>query len=48
MTCHGVHSGQRLDYCFPSTPLLPRLRAAWIDEEAIDSDHQPVWIELDL
>ena len=39
---------QRIDYCFVSTPLLPRLRAAWIDGDAAGSDHQPVWTELDL
>jgi len=30
------------DYGFPSTPLLPRLRAARIDEAATGSDHQSV------
>jgi endonuclease/exonuclease/phosphatase family metal-dependent hydrolase len=48
VTCHGVHAGQRIDYCFLSTPLLPRLRSCWIDEGAAGSDHQPVWTELDL
>ncbi len=47
-TCHGLHAGQRIDYCFLSTPLLPRLRRCWIDEDAAGSDHQPVWTELDL
>jgi endonuclease/exonuclease/phosphatase family metal-dependent hydrolase len=48
VTCHGVHAGQRIDYCFLSTPLLPRLRASWIDDDAAGSDHQPIWTELDL
>jgi endonuclease/exonuclease/phosphatase family metal-dependent hydrolase len=48
VTCHGVHAGQRIDYCFVSTPLLPRLRGCWIDDAAAGSDHQPVWTELDL
>jgi endonuclease/exonuclease/phosphatase family metal-dependent hydrolase len=39
---------QRIDYCFLSTPLLPRLRACRIDGDAAGSDHQPVWTELDL
>lgn len=38
----------RIDYCFVSTPLLPRLRACRIDGDAAGSDHQPVWTELDL
>ena len=33
------------DYGFPSTPLLPRLRAAWIDEAATGSDHQHVCLD---
>ena len=44
----GASPDQRIDYCFVSTPLLPRLRACWIDDEAAGSDHQPVWTELDL
>ncbi len=37
----------RLDYCFVSTALAPRLRGASIDGDACGSDHQPIWIELD-
>jgi endonuclease/exonuclease/phosphatase family metal-dependent hydrolase len=48
VTCHSGLAPMRIDYCFLSTPLLPRLRASWIDEKAAGSDHQPVWIELDL
>jgi endonuclease/exonuclease/phosphatase family metal-dependent hydrolase len=48
ITCHGVHNGQRIDYCFVSTALLPRLRRCWIDDESAGSDHQPVWTDLDL
>ena len=50
ITCpaSGASPDQRIDYCFVSTPLLPRLRACWIDDEAAGSDHQPVWTELDL
>jgi endonuclease/exonuclease/phosphatase family metal-dependent hydrolase len=46
----GVTCGptQRIDYCFLSTPLLPRLRSCWIDGATAGSDHQPVWTELDL
>jgi len=38
----------RLDYCFVSTTLAPRLRAVRIDAAACGSDHQPVWVEFDL
>jgi exonuclease III len=38
----------RIDYCFLSTPLLPRLRSRSIDGGAVGSDHQPVWTKLDL
>jgi len=38
----------RLDYCFVSSALAPRVRGARIDAAARGSDHQPIWIELDL
>lgn len=44
----GVTGGVRLDYCFVSTALAPRVRTARIDSEADGSDHQPVWVEIDL
>lgn len=37
----------RLDYCFVSAGLAPRVRKSWIDGEAKGSDHLPVWVELD-
>jgi endonuclease/exonuclease/phosphatase family metal-dependent hydrolase len=39
---------KRIDYCFVSPALAERVTAAWIDEEAQGSDHQPVWAELEL
>jgi endonuclease/exonuclease/phosphatase family metal-dependent hydrolase len=50
VTCPRTDSGRdlRIDYCFVSTPLLPRLRGCWIDQKAAGSDHQPVWTELSL
>jgi len=39
---------KRIDYCFVSTALAPRIRRAWIDGEAAGSDHQPIWTEIDL
>ena len=38
--------GGRLDYVFVSPSLAPHVKRAWIDNDAIGSDHQPVWIEL--
>jgi len=38
----------RLDYCFISTRLRNTIKSVRIDNDALGSDHQPVWIELDL
>ncbi len=38
----------RLDYCFVSAALAGRITAAGIDTEAAGSDHQPIWVEIDL
>jgi endonuclease/exonuclease/phosphatase family metal-dependent hydrolase len=38
----------RIDHCFVSIELVPRVKRAWIDNEANGSDHQPVWTEIDL
>ena len=37
-----------LDYCFVSAGLADRVRASHIDMAAEGSDHQPVWVEIDL
>jgi endonuclease/exonuclease/phosphatase family metal-dependent hydrolase len=42
----GYSQGYRIDYCFVTAGLLPRLSSCWIDGDAPGSDHQPVWIEL--
>jgi endonuclease/exonuclease/phosphatase family metal-dependent hydrolase len=42
----GYARGYRIDYAFLTLGLAPRLKSAWIDNEAAGSDHQPVWIEL--
>jgi endonuclease/exonuclease/phosphatase family metal-dependent hydrolase len=44
----GTERSQRLDHCFVSLDLVSAVKAAWIDNSAIGSDHQPVWAELDL
>lgn len=36
----------RIDHCFVSPALAPRLRRAWIDQTAIGSDHWPMFVEL--
>jgi endonuclease/exonuclease/phosphatase family metal-dependent hydrolase len=38
----------RLDYCFVSASLSGAVSAARIDTEAAGSDHQPLWVEIDL
>ena len=38
----------RLDYCFASAGLKERIRSVEVDADAVGSDHQPVWIEIDL
>ena len=38
----------RLDYVFVSAALAERIRDARVDTQAQGSDHQPVWVELDV
>lgn len=38
----------RIDYGFVSAKIADHVRAAWIDNEAQGSDHQPFWFELNL
>ena len=38
----------RLDYCFVSAGLKDRIRTIHVDSDASGSDHQPVWVEIDL
>ena len=38
----------RLDYCFVSAGLKECIRTARVDADAGGSDHQPVWIEIDI
>jgi len=38
----------RLDYFFVSSPLQTAIRDCRIDHDAQGSDHQPVWMEIDL
>jgi len=43
-----IPSGQRIDYCFLTSALAPGVRACWVDMDANGSDHQPLWVEIDL
>jgi len=38
----------RLDYGFVSAGLATKVSRAWIDDEALGSDHQPAWFELSI
>ena len=39
---------RRLDYCFVSAGLAERVRSARVDMAAQGSDHQPLWVEMEL
>jgi endonuclease/exonuclease/phosphatase family metal-dependent hydrolase len=41
-------SARRIDYGFVSAGLAERLVAVRVDRDAVGSDHQPLWIEIDL
>lgn len=38
----------RFDYCFVTSDYLPAVQSMWIDETAVGSDHQPIFVTLDL
>ena len=38
----------RLDYCFVSTSLRQQIKSCRVDDQATGSDHQPVWVEIDI
>jgi endonuclease/exonuclease/phosphatase family metal-dependent hydrolase len=43
-----ISSGQRIDFCFVSPSLARRVRSCRVDNDAVGSDHQPVWVEADF
>ncbi len=45
---HSKRVSKRIDYCFVNAGLWHHVKDAWIDQEAIASDHLPVWTEFDL
>ena len=44
----GAFPDMRLDYCFVSAALADRVRSAHVDMAAEGSDHQPVWVDMEL
>ncbi len=45
---NDTNHDMRLDYVYVSADLAGRVCAARIDDDAQGSDHQPVWVELEL
>ncbi|MBO6540058.1 MAG: endonuclease/exonuclease/phosphatase family protein [Rhizobiaceae bacterium] len=37
---------KRIDYAFASPDLAPRLKSSRVDQAAVGSDHQPLWVEF--
>jgi endonuclease/exonuclease/phosphatase family metal-dependent hydrolase len=44
----ATRNGERIDYCFVSSALASRVRSCHVDVDALGSDHQPVWVEMEL
>jgi endonuclease/exonuclease/phosphatase family metal-dependent hydrolase len=40
-----ISSGQRIDFCFVSSALARRVQSCRVDDDAVGSDHQPLWVE---
>lgn len=41
------HAPERVDYCLVTPDLRPALRKAWVSQEAVGSDHQPLFVDVD-
>ena len=39
---------RRLDYCFVGAPIADRVRSVGVDNDAVASDHHPVFVDIDL
>ena len=39
---------QRLDYILLTNDLVENLRSTWVDQNALGSDHKPVWAKIDI
>jgi endonuclease/exonuclease/phosphatase family metal-dependent hydrolase len=42
-----IRRDRRLDYAFATPGLGARVRNAWVDREAVGSDHFPYWVEVE-
>jgi endonuclease/exonuclease/phosphatase family metal-dependent hydrolase len=43
-----IGEGKRIDFCFVTASLAARVRGCRVDSQAAGSDHQPLWVEMDL
>ena len=44
----GQLQKRQLDHCFVGSMLAPRVRSVWVDNDEGASDHDPIWIDIDL
>lgn len=46
---HGFNTcPRRLDYTFMTNELIDNLNSIWVDQDAVGSDHKPVWTEVEI
>ena len=43
-----ISRGRRIDFCFASPALASLVVSCRVDADAVGSDHQPLWVEMDL
>lgn len=43
-----IGPGGRIDFCFVSSALREHIRACHVDTAAVGSDHQPLWIDIEV
>ncbi len=43
-----IGSGGRIDFCFVSSALFEHIRSCRVDAAAVGSDHQPLWVDIDV
>jgi endonuclease/exonuclease/phosphatase family metal-dependent hydrolase len=46
LTCPDKNGDTRIDFAFVSTDLAPMLHSMHVDQQAVGSDHQPIFIEM--
>jgi endonuclease/exonuclease/phosphatase family metal-dependent hydrolase len=42
-----AHVEARIDHCFVTAGLAPRITGAWVDNRATGSDHWPLWVSFE-